>query len=57
MLKLTNKWRVPARVTPELNRSLNELVDWLKESEAYARDTIDGLKAVADRLYSAIENG
>ena len=56
-MKLTNKWRVPARVTPELNRSLNELVDWLKESEAYARDTIDGLKAVADRLYSAIENG
>ena len=35
MLKLTNKWRVSARVTPELNRSLNELVDWLKESEAF----------------------
>ena len=35
MVKLTNKWRVSARVTPELNRSLNELVDWLKESEAF----------------------
>ena len=28
-----------------------------KMTKAYARDTIDGLKAVADRLYSAIENG
>ncbi len=35
MTKLTNKWRVSARVTPELNRSLNEFVDWLKESESF----------------------
>lgn len=35
MVKLTNKWRVSARVTPELNRSLNDLVDFLKETEAF----------------------
>jgi hypothetical protein len=34
-VKLTNKWRVSARVTPELNRSLNELVDYLKDSEPF----------------------
>lgn len=33
MVKLTNKWRVSARVTPEMNRSLNELVDTLKEAD------------------------
>jgi hypothetical protein len=35
MVKLSNKWRVSARVTPELNRSLNDLVDWLKEHETF----------------------
>jgi hypothetical protein len=35
MIKLTNKWRVSARVTPELNRSLIDLVDWLKESDTF----------------------
>lgn len=35
MIKLTNKWRVSARVTPELNRSLNDLVDYLKETDAF----------------------
>lgn len=34
MVKLTNKWRVSARVTPEMNRSLNELVDQLKERDS-----------------------
>jgi hypothetical protein len=34
MVKLTNKWRVSARVTPEMNRSLNELVDQLKEKDS-----------------------
>lgn len=35
MVKLSNKWRVSARVTPDLNRSLNDLVDWLKENETF----------------------
>jgi hypothetical protein len=35
MIKLTNKWRVSARVTPELNRSLNDLVDFLKEKDSF----------------------
>ena len=34
-IKLTNKWRVSARITPELNRSLNDFVDWLKEKEPF----------------------
>lgn len=33
MVKLTNKWRVSARVTPEMNRSLNKMVDQLKEKD------------------------
>ena len=34
MVKLTNKWRVSARVTPEMNRALNDLLDRLKESDS-----------------------
>ena len=34
-MKLSNKWRVSARVTPDLNRSINDLVDWLKENEPF----------------------
>ena len=34
-MKLSNKWRVSARVTPEMNRGLNELVDYFKESDAF----------------------
>ncbi len=34
-MKLTNKWRISARVTPEMNRSLNELVDYFKEHDSF----------------------
>jgi hypothetical protein len=34
-VKLTNKWRISARVTPEMNRSLNELVDYFKEHDSF----------------------
>lgn len=34
-MKLSNKWRISARVTPEMNRSLNELVDYFKENDSF----------------------
>ncbi|MFM1801181.1 MAG: hypothetical protein RJA81_533 [Planctomycetota bacterium] len=34
-MKLSNKWRVSARVTPEMNRGLNELVDFIKEKDLF----------------------
>jgi hypothetical protein len=35
MVKLSNKWRVSARITPEMNRRLNELVDYFKETDKF----------------------
>lgn len=29
-MKLSNKWRVSARVTPEMNKSLNDMIDHFK---------------------------
>jgi hypothetical protein len=34
-MKLSNKWRVSARVTPEMNRGLNDLVDFIKEKDLF----------------------
>lgn len=33
MVKLTNKWRVSARVTPEMSRDINTVVDQIKEKD------------------------